>query len=111
MLTLIDNYDSFTYNLVHFLGELGASTRVYTLSQDRDIGCRIHAFDLTSTIDGNFAEITGTNYPIPLFCVGQVDEFPKMTFTPDGGTLFIAGSGAIEVVPVPDLIPLPPGGE
>jgi anthranilate synthase component 2 len=28
MLTLIDNYDSFTYNLVHFLGELGASTRV-----------------------------------------------------------------------------------
>jgi anthranilate synthase component II len=29
MLTLIDNYDSFTYNLVHFLGELGAEARVY----------------------------------------------------------------------------------
>jgi anthranilate synthase component 2 len=29
MLTLIDNYDSFTYNLVHFLGELGAECRVY----------------------------------------------------------------------------------
>ncbi len=29
MLTLIDNYDSFTYNLVHFLGELGAETQVY----------------------------------------------------------------------------------
>jgi len=29
MLTLIDNYDSFTYNLVHFLGELGASALVY----------------------------------------------------------------------------------
>ena len=29
MITLIDNYDSFTYNLVHFLGELGASCRVY----------------------------------------------------------------------------------
>jgi anthranilate synthase component 2 len=29
MLTLIDNYDSFTYNLVHFLGELGAATKVY----------------------------------------------------------------------------------
>lgn len=29
MLTLIDNYDSFTYNLVHFLGELGAPCRVY----------------------------------------------------------------------------------
>lgn len=33
MLTLIDNYDSFTYNLVHFLGELGAETRVYRNDQ------------------------------------------------------------------------------
>ena len=24
MILVIDNYDSFTYNLVHFLGELGA---------------------------------------------------------------------------------------
>jgi len=29
MLLLIDNYDSFTYNLVHYLGELGAATTVY----------------------------------------------------------------------------------
>src|SRR5258706_7674484 len=29
MLVLIDNYDSFTYNLVHFLGELGAACEVY----------------------------------------------------------------------------------
>ena len=28
MLLLIDNYDSFTFNLVHFLGELGAATKV-----------------------------------------------------------------------------------
>ena len=28
MLLLIDNYDSFTYNLFHYLGELGARTRV-----------------------------------------------------------------------------------
>jgi anthranilate synthase component 2 len=28
-LLVIDNYDSFTYNLVHFLGELGASPEVH----------------------------------------------------------------------------------
>lgn len=29
MILLIDNYDSFTYNLVHYLGELGAEAAVY----------------------------------------------------------------------------------
>ncbi len=28
MILLLDNYDSFTYNLLHFLGELGADVRV-----------------------------------------------------------------------------------
>ncbi len=29
MLLLIDNYDSFTYNLVHYLGEMGADVQVW----------------------------------------------------------------------------------
>jgi anthranilate synthase/aminodeoxychorismate synthase-like glutamine amidotransferase len=33
MLLLIDNYDSFTYNLVHFLGDLGARCMVYRNDQ------------------------------------------------------------------------------
>ena len=33
MLLMIDNYDSFTYNLVQYLGELGADVRVYRNNQ------------------------------------------------------------------------------
>jgi len=33
MLLMIDNYDSFTYNLVQYLGELGAEVRVYRNDQ------------------------------------------------------------------------------
>ena len=29
MLLMLDNYDSFTYNLVQYLSELGADVRVY----------------------------------------------------------------------------------
>ncbi|MBT3260491.1 MAG: C26 family cysteine hydrolase domain-containing family, partial [Deltaproteobacteria bacterium] len=33
MLLMIDNYDSFTYNLVQYLGELGAEVEVYRNDQ------------------------------------------------------------------------------
>ncbi|MCL4534755.1 MAG: aminodeoxychorismate/anthranilate synthase component II [Bacteroidetes bacterium] len=33
MILMIDNYDSFTYNLVQYLGELGADLRVYRNDQ------------------------------------------------------------------------------
>jgi len=43
MILVIDNYDSFTYNLVHYLNELGAETLVYrndALSVDEALGLR-----------------------------------------------------------------------
>ncbi len=36
MILIIDNYDSFTYNLVQYLGELGADVKVY---RNDDITC------------------------------------------------------------------------
>ena len=50
MLLLIDNYDSFTYNLVHFLGELGAETVVHrndTLNVQEAMGLRPSAILLS----------------------------------------------------------------
>jgi anthranilate synthase/aminodeoxychorismate synthase-like glutamine amidotransferase len=43
MILMIDNYDSFTYNLVQYLGELGADLRVYrndkvTFEEIRELG-------------------------------------------------------------------------
>ena len=46
MILVIDNYDSFTYNLVHYLNELGAETRVVrnnTISAGDAIGMKPEA--------------------------------------------------------------------
>ena len=43
MILVIDNYDSFTYNLVHYLNELGAETLVYrndAISVDEALGLK-----------------------------------------------------------------------
>ena len=34
MIAVIDNYDSFTYNLVQYLGELGADLQVFRNDAD-----------------------------------------------------------------------------
>jgi anthranilate synthase component 2 len=50
MILVIDNYDSFTYNLVHYLNELGASTRVHrndALSVDEALALRPDAILLS----------------------------------------------------------------
>jgi anthranilate synthase component 2 len=50
MLLVIDNYDSFTYNLVHYLDELGAEPRVYrndALTADQALALRPEAIVLS----------------------------------------------------------------
>jgi len=50
MILLIDNYDSFTYNLVHFFGELGADILVRrndVLSVDEALGLKPEAIVLS----------------------------------------------------------------
>jgi anthranilate synthase component 2 len=50
MLVIIDNYDSFTYNLVHFLGELGAVSLVRrndAVTPEEILALRPHAIVLS----------------------------------------------------------------
>ena len=50
MILVIDNYDSFTYNLVHYLNELGAQTRVWrndALTADEALGMKPQAILLS----------------------------------------------------------------
>ena len=57
MLLLIDNYDSFTYNLVHYLGELGADVRVVRIREDLRLGHRVNDFVIESHSDSGWAVI------------------------------------------------------
>ncbi len=61
MLLLIDNYDSFTYNLAHFLGELGAEVVVKrndAITVDALLNDAPHAVVMSPLITRHVAEIT-----------------------------------------------------
>ena len=82
MLLLIDNYDSFTYNLVHFLGELGAPCEVRRndrLTVDEALALKPRAIVLspgpcTPTQAGiclELVEKAGSKVPILGVCLGH----------------------------------------
>ena len=41
MLILIDNYDSFTYNLVHYFEEIGQSVKVFRNDNEKSLAKRV----------------------------------------------------------------------
>ncbi len=82
MLTLIDNYDSFTYNLVHYLGELGAEVTVHRndqISVDAVLAARPRAIVLSpgprtpddAGICLELIERLGPTIPILGVCLGH----------------------------------------
>ena len=82
MFLLIDNYDSFTYNLVHYLGELGAKMQVHRndkISVDEVIAARPEAIVLspgpcTPNEAGICLELikrAGPHIPIMGVCLGM----------------------------------------
>jgi anthranilate synthase component 2 len=71
MILVVDNYDSFTYNLVHYLNELGAETVVHrndAISVDEALGLRPEAVLLSpGPCTPNEAGI----------CLGLIGEAPE----------------------------------
>lgn len=82
MLIVIDNYDSFTYNLVHYLGELGATMQVHRndkISVDGVMASRPEAIVLSpgpctpneAGICLELIERAGQHIPILGVCLGM----------------------------------------
>ena len=85
------------------LGNLAAASTAVAFSPDGTrayqyvSGATLHTYDLTAApVSGFFPEIFGGT-PLP----SDPGANSVMTVSPDGGTLFIAGSDAIVVVPAP----------
>ncbi len=82
MLLLIDNYDSFTYNLYHFLGELGATVEVWrndSMTADEALALKPEGIVISpGPCDPDRAGIcleligkAGGDYPILGVCLGH----------------------------------------
>ncbi len=82
MLLMIDNYDSFTYNLVQYLGELGEDVRVYrndalsvdevaALSPDRIVISPGPCTPNEAGISLELIERLGNRFPILGVCLGH----------------------------------------
>jgi len=82
MLLLIDNYDSFTYNLFHYLGELGEEVKVVRndqISADEALALKPKSIVISpGPCDPDRAGIclelikkAGVNYPILGVCLGH----------------------------------------
>ena len=82
MLLLIDNYDSFTYNLYHFLGELGATVEVWrndSMTAEEALALKPEGIVISpgpcdpdrAGICLELIEKAGGNYPILGVCLGH----------------------------------------
>ena len=82
MIILIDNYDSFTYNLVHYLGELGPEVQVHRndkISVDEVLACQPKGIVISpgpcdpdqAGISLELVERAGPSIPVFGVCLGH----------------------------------------
>jgi hypothetical protein len=89
-----------------FLGTLPTTIATVVMKAD---GTRAYAYDPTAggilvydiSVDRDEAAYTALGAPVPL--AGNPGNNPKMILSPDGGTLFLAGSTQVVVQPTPAL--------
>ena len=93
MFLLIDNYDSFTYNLVHYLGEMGAEVVVtevdpFRALQARMDGYRVMPITEAAPVGDLFMTVTGNKHVL------TTDHMKAMK---DGAVLANAGHFDVEI--------------